>query len=216
MVATNTDNCNSNRIALSTQYSGSIYIFLRKGQVDGKNADGGSIFAICTEKRESVEFGEYSIEVKLTNKAELPMGQQTSYFVDDYNVNMKFSLIKQLSEDPIQMSIWVRGKFISETDTKMNTYNPIHFDSGLIFFNDFDQSDNDLTVVSSKGDYVTVGSVPYDADYDSMNSLSIDGNEMTIYAEKRICFPIDFKSQNTYISGKLYSLKGRTLCEFWQ
>ena len=75
MVATNTDNCNSNRIALSTQYSGSIYIFLRKGQVDGKNADGGSIFAICTEKRESVEFGEYSIEVKLTNKAELPMGQ---------------------------------------------------------------------------------------------------------------------------------------------
>ena len=210
MVATNTDNCNSNRIALSTQYSGSIYIFLRKGQVDGKNADGGSIFAICTEKRESVEFGEYSIEVKLTNKAELPMGQQTSYFVDDYNVNMKFSLIKQLSEDPIQMSIWVRGKFISETDTKMNTYNPIHFDSGLIFFNDFDQSDNDLTVVSSKGDYVTVGSVPYDADYDSMNSLSIDGNEMTIYAEKRICFPIDFKSQNTYISGKLYSLKGRT------
>lgn len=211
IVASSKENCNSDRLALSTQYSGPIYIFLRRGQVESKSGDDESYFVICTETRESVEFGEYLIEVKLTNKAELPMGQQTSYFVDDYNTNMEFSLIKQqLSEDPTQMSIWVRGKYLSEQDTKMTSYTKYSYEDGFIFFSEFDHEDNYLTVGSTKGDYVTVGSVPYDGEYDSMNSLTINGNEMTIYAERKICFPIDFKSQYTYISGKLYSLKATT------
>ena len=52
--------------------------------------------------------------------------------------------------------------------------------------------------------------VPYDEMSDSLNYLKINGNEMTVFAEKEIFFPIDFTTQSSYINGKIYSLKGST------
>lgn len=82
------------------------------------------------------------------------------------------------------------------------------FDSGKVFYNSYDEADNELTVESTQGDYVIVGSVPYNGIRDSINKLTIRGNEMTVYADNIICFPIDFKQQASYITGKLYTLKG--------
>ena len=97
IVSAGSESCNQNKIAMSTQYSGQIYIFLKKGLIEKEGNDDDDNFVICTEEREGAPFGEYSIEVKITEVAELPMGQQTSYFVDAYNTNMKFNLINQLS-----------------------------------------------------------------------------------------------------------------------
>ena len=208
IVALGTENCNNNRIAMSTQYSGQIYIFLRKGQVE-KEGDSINNFIICIEKRENIEFGDYSIKLEISDKAELPIGQQTSYLVDAYNTNMKFNLKNELSQNPSFMSIYVKGKSISDKTT-MKSYNPYNFESGKVFYYNFDPTDNELIVESTQGDYVTVGSVPYNEMSDSSNYLTINGNEMTVFAEKEICFPIDFSMQSSFITGKLYSLKGST------
>ena len=207
IVALDSKNCNANRIAMSAQYSGNIYIFLKKDQIE-KEGDDNNVFIICTEQREGDLIGGYSIEVKITEIAELPIGQQTSYFVDAYNTNMKFNLINPNSETPSHMSIYVKGKSIAKSHTSMNSYTENPFDSGKVFYYSYDEADNELTVESTQGDYVIVGSVPYNGIRDSINKLTIRGNEMTVYADKIICFPIDFKQQASYITGKLYTLKG--------
>ena len=73
IVALGTENCNNNRIAMSTQYSGQIYIFLRKGQFE-KEGDSINNFIICIEKRESIEFGDYSIKLEISDKAVMSKG----------------------------------------------------------------------------------------------------------------------------------------------
>ena len=209
IVALDYDKCTDQRIALSTQYSGQIYIFLTKDQI---LKDSQPKFVICTEKRENIEFGDYSIEFRITKNAELPIGKQTNYFVDDYNKKMQFNLINKLPEDPYYLSIYVKGKSILESI--MENYNEYPFEYGKVYYNSYDTSKNTLDVTSDKGDYVTVGSVPYDSSLDSLNKLTINGNEMTVYADKEICFPIDFKTQNSYITGKLYTLKGSSYFKY--
>lgn len=101
---------------------------------------------------------------------------------------MKFNLINPNSETPSHMSIYVKGKSIAKSHTSMNSYTENLFDSGKVFYNSYDEADNELTVESTQGDYVIVGSVPYNGIRDSINKLTIRGNEMTVYADNIICF----------------------------
>jgi hypothetical protein len=86
----------------------------------------------------------------------------------------------------------------------MKKYGNIELDRVKIFYANYRNVNNILTVSHSKGDYVTIWSVTIKSQ-STIQNLIINGNEKTVSSSnKEICFPIDFKDEFSLIAWKLY------------
>ena len=197
-----------NRITMTDQKVGPIYIFLKKSQVKDSNP-----FYICTYNRNSTsELNKHTIKITTDEKAELPLNQQTSFYVDAQNTKMNITFLLE-DKNPNYLTFWARGKNIQYDETLMNNYQDFKIDGGKIFYGSHKVVAHEMTIVSGIGDYITVGSASITSNKIVDQNLVINGNEITIAVDnlEEVCFPVDYDEKKfSAITGKLYTLKGTT------
>ena len=206
IVSTDMD-CETGRITMTDQKYGTIFIFLKKEQI-GENKE----LFLCINHRDNMyDMATYDIYVTNDQEANLPVDQQTSFFVNKENINMQINFIDEGKFKLNYITFWVKGKDIKDnTKITNNKYDSQDIDGGKVFFSSWRPIKNTMDVYSSEGDYVTVGSTSINNKKTSQN-LIINGNEITVaLSENEICFPIDFETKFSSITGKLYTLKGNT------
>ena len=205
VVLVGTDSGCRQRITMADQRYGLINIFLRAEQFEEI-----SNFYVCIANRKSeMDVGVYKIEITNNEKAILPIDQQASYYVGKKNTEMKIIFTLPEGRSGNEFTFWARGKNIVKAH--MEDYEPETFNGATIFIGKHSLGDIIMTVLSTEGDYVTIGSTTVVSSQATYQNLTINGNEITVGSiNKEICFHIDFDDNFSAITGKLYTLKGKT------
>ena len=127
---------------------------------------------------------------------------------------MEFAFQKDDSASSItDISFWAQGKSIFSV-TMNSDFSIRKYESSYItyvFYGPIKNSDDDLIlkVRSSKGDYITVGSVTM-ADKKVYKELKENRNEILVAStQDEVCFPISYSSKIMHITGKIYTFKAK-------
>ena len=203
------DSCDNQRITMTDQKFGNIFIFLKKEQVELN----GKLY-LCINNRESTyDIQRYSINVTNDDKANLPLDQQTSYFVNKETTDMEITFPTQENYEGNKITFWVKGKDIDNEKTHMDSTVNRKINGGKAFYASYVKPTNLMSVHSSEGDYVTVGStgIKIKTITTTIQKLIKNGNEIIVAGEiKEICIPLKFEESFSSITGKLYNLKAKT------
>ena len=211
--------CKKGRNSLSKNPNGPVYLFLKENK-------GGEDY-LCVQCL-GYPPCEYDIDIELTEKCKLPIGEQYSYYVNDFVTIMDFefeydpnltSLRQLTSSDNIRLNFWVKGQ--SQPQVSFNFENLLTSESdfgfGKICSAEFDGDETyPVQIVGEKGDYITVGSLYIEKDLGKeleINNLERMG--MLTKNDEEICFPIkdDDKLTETdvlRVNGNIYPNKAHT------
>ena len=201
IISTNDEKCDTNRLFTSIQLRESIHIFLRREQLNSNE------FYICTKKRENLDLINYNITIKNEEYVFIPYNQQGSYYVSDSSMekmDFMFILDDQEYKTDSSISFWVKGQNIQKANMS-EIFKKKVFDSGYVFYGEFQNSEKKLSIESKIGDFVTVGSTVITEG--TIHELKENANEIMITSEEEICLPIKYESYLTYITGKIFTRK---------
>ena len=205
------EKCLDKRKAFANQQYGPINLFINKYQVTGS-----SLF-LCV-KCQNENICKYKINFDSANYCQLNLGEQTSYYVDPSNEQMKFMFKANEEDKKKKVNIWAKGQNIASTNLFKNQDEilGVSFGFGDIYIAEIKDQDSFLLTVDSKnGDFVTVGSLLIE-DYNSkileVNDLEIMG--MLNKDLRQLCFPIkQYEEQEDFfgqINGMIYTKKAKT------
>ena len=210
--------CKKQRNSLAKNPNGPINLFL-------KETKGGQEY-LCVQCLGD-QSCEYDIDIKLTDKCYLPIGEQYNYYVNDFIESMEFefeydsdySLRKLTSSENIRVNFWVKGQNKPEATFDFGNLEKEEsdFTFGKISSAEFDGNGKyGIKVNAKKGDYITVGSLYIEKNVG--NELEINYLEfmgMLTKNDEEICFPIKYDSEITEtdelrLDGNIYPLKAQT------
>ena len=205
-VIISTDKDSKKRIYTSVQLYDKIYIFLKHEQIKSQ-------FYICVQNRENSAVEGYTIDIIDEDKAYLPFNQQTSYYISDDESNKEMEFVFQKDNSGSKdISFWAQGKSISSATTTTKGFQSQQYSSSYtinVFYGSTPTNDFDFKVKSSKGDYITVGSVTL-SDQSEANELKENRNEILVASTKdEVCFPISYSNKIMYITGKIFTFKAK-------
>ena len=205
------EKCLDKRKAFANQQYGPINLFINKYQVPGS-----SLF-LCV-KCQNEDICKYKINFDSAKYCQLNLGEQTSYYVDPSNEQMKFMFKANEEDKKKKVNIWAKGQNIASTNLYQNQDEilGVSFGFGDIYIAGIKDQDSFLLTVDSKnGDFVTVGSLlieEYNSKILEVNDLEIMG--MLNNDLRQLCFPIkQYEEQEDFfgqINGMIYTKKAKT------
>jgi hypothetical protein len=204
VLASTQENCDSERIYMGTQIYGKIHFFIQKNQFPNDQ------FFICIKSRKESDVETYKLTLKNEEKAILSLDTQTTYYVQDYNLEtITFVFQPQSTDLGSQATIWIKGKSIEKPEISANNFKEKQFDYGYLYYGTIDNSDIELTITNKIGDLVTVGSTLIKEE--KTEELKINANEIMIATEEKICIPLEFDFISpSHITGKIYTRKAKS------
>ena len=198
------------RLLMGIQQNGLINLFIKKKQVKNYLY----ILAQCGEEDKNCKYNLNLIE---ENTCQLDIDEQTSYYTYENSQDMSFSFKPNTSLDADKVIIWVKGQTIQESSLKIDNeeIKGNNFGYGNIFYADFDELKTyELKVVSSKQDYITVGSLHVK----NQISKTLQPNDLEIMGilnkgEEKICFDLktfeEDKSSLAHIEGIIFTKRAQ-------
>ena len=204
VLASTQENCDSERIYMGTQIYGKIHFFIQKNQFSNDQ------FFICIKSRKESDVETYKLTLKNEEKAILSLDTQTTYYVQDYNLEtITFVFQPQSTDLGSQATIWIKGKSIEKPEISANNFKEKQFDYGYLYYGTIDNSDIKLTITNKIGDLVTVGSTLIKEE--KTEELKINANEIMIATEEKVCIPLEFDFISpSHITGKIYTRKAKS------
>ena len=208
-----TEQCFSERKALSIQPYESIHLFLTKEQIMEVNEKELYLCVKCQNDENCI----YDIILDSKNECQLDIGEQASYYVTPNNKRMTFNFINGgfYTNAYDYYNFWVKGQSINRTNLMANgkSIESKSFGYGDVYITDLIEDSYILTIQSEEGDYVTVGSTCISNNESKrlkVNDLEIMGilnNQLN-----QICFPFDSSifTTNQYlaqINGNVFTKK---------
>ena len=198
------------RLLMGIQQNGLINLFIKKIQV--KNS-----FYILVQCAEEDENCKYNLDLSEETTCQLDIDEQTSYYSYENSQDMSFSFNPNTSLDADKVIIWVKGQTIQESSLKIDSeeIKGNNFGYGNIFYTDYGESKKyELKVVSSKQDYITVGSLHIKNQISKTllpNDLEIMG--ILNKGEEKICFNLktfeEGKSSLAHIEGIIFTKRAQ-------
>ena len=198
------------RLQMGIQQNGLINLFIKKNQV--KNS-----FYILVQCAEEDENCKYNLDLIEEITCQLDIDEQASYYSYENSQDMSFSFKSYNSLDADKIIIWVKGQTIQESSLKIGSeeIKGNNFGYGNIFYIDYVISNTyDLKVVSSKQDYITVGSLHVK----NQISKTLQPNDLEIMGilnkeEEKICFDLktfeEDKSSLAHIEGIIFTKRAQ-------
>ena len=212
------EKCERARSSLAKNPDGPINLFLKENQ--------GSSEYLCVQCLGNSAC-RYDIDIKLTDKCYLPLGEQYSYYVNDFITKMEFefqdsinlSLRKLISTENIRVNFWVKGQSNPQVNFNFeNLKSEKDYGFGKICSAEYDGDDvtYPIEIIAEIGDYITVGSLYIEKD--KAKDLEINNFQMMGMLTKddeKICFPIKYDKRLTdsdvlRVNGNIYPNKAHT------
>ena len=196
--------CKNDRLYLSTQNYGPIYIFLKSEQFPSTNKP----FYICIKQREKID-SNFKLIIKANDKAYLPFNMQTNYYISN-SINQKMKFIFPLDnsyDSNSEVTIWAKGRSISKINVINFDGKEHQFNGSFIFYDKMPINNIELTIESEIGDSITIGSTIINKRKVVNNSLEENSNELIIAIEGDVCIPYTLENSVSYITGKIYEGK---------
>ena len=175
------------RIQLGQTISGETKLYLSLNQITGEN-----IYM-------DIECSDYTCNGEISNKfttiINLEENKPFSYYVNEKNTEMEFSLKLQSSIS----NVWARGQYDIETQLKAS--NKIKSNKGNFYIINGSENSVIMNVKGTPGDYINVGYVTYNSNLDSNSELQIDSAPITAFLKKgtlnNICYNIQSINNNS-------------------
>ena len=214
--------CSDDRIAMGVQTYESINLFFLKDHYDSNNG-----LYLCVKcQSENENNCNYNIDIYTESELNLNIGDQISYYVDQFSKKIDFKIINERASNLRHLetlydyvNFWIKGQDIIRTALKSSEgyQNEISFGYGNMYIDDGLSEYYSLSVESKEGDFVTVGSLGI---YDKITQeLKLNDLEIMGILDKnvdRLCFPLliesepldDFKDINiAQVNGIVYTKK---------
>ena len=214
-------NCKQKRNSLVMKPNGPINLFLRENKIPGGNEE-----YLCVQCLGN-SYCEYDIYIKPETKCQLPLGDQYSYYVNEYTQNMEFEFkydpnlqLRNLATVDSRLNFWVKGQSAPKVNFDF-TKTESEFGYGKICTTEYNKNENYIIKIEAEeGDYITVGSQIIDDDIGKeleVNNLEIMG--ILTKNDKELCFPIKKGEELTIedvlrINGNVYTKKAITYSKF--
>ena len=143
---------------------------------------------------------DFQLDLNLTNKAYLPIGETYTYYVTHENKQMNFTIVPSPLMDNLReyqvhkFSLWAKGQNNSETILEGGTYQKpsSKYNFYWIELSGIKQSNYTLVVKGEFRELINIGALiyeyyynPTDPTYYCISEFNYNGQEMTNYLEKR-------------------------------
>ena len=195
------ENCEENRTFVGIQLVEPIYTFFRRSQIKDD-------FYICIKQRSANI--PYEILLENSNEVTLPYDCQASYYISDSSIkDMNFSFEEKNNAESTtdkNVTFWVKGQNI--TNAKIddsNNYKKDQFDHGYVFHGKFDGKKKVLSIESSVGMYITIGSSIITKG--KTKTIQDNSYEIMVASYSQVCFPVIGEKELSFITGKIFTNK---------
>ena len=197
----------SDRLYMGTQVYDSIYVFFKTEQLRERYQNE---FYLCIKDNPTRQSIDITIEDR--DKAYLPVNKQASYFIqDDKSSTMDFVFVGDDLPYGSEITYWVKGGSISEFKEKYSSdLTKKQFDGGFLYYGRVGRN-IEISVTSSPGDYIRIGSSVINKDGFVEELLKENANEITVAKSGKspVCVNIYGSGDLNFITGKIYTITAK-------